>query len=474
MGSRLHPRACEKEEIVLTTIVSFIIILLVLILVHEFGHFISAKIFKIKVEEFGIFLPPRIAGFKRGETIYSINALPLGGFVKLAGEEDPDELTKKGEQKEFKKSENTDGQREVRVTTDRIGKQSKFGYYSRAILWLPASRTEGTSPKKVGRYFNPLDPFIWDKNYHIVPTDVDDEDIASGVPTQVSATSRNHSGHHLKPESGTLAGKSIPVRLITLGAGSLMNLLLPFLLLSLAFIFPHQAVASDIFKDNGEVIVVQIAPSSPALEAGIEVNDTILSVNGEQILNVDDYERLIGENLGKEITIAIKHSDATTAEVVLTPRTQSPEGEGATGVAITTVITKSYPFWQAITRGVSLYWDILVSLKDGIVQSIKGTIPFDVTGPVGIAQVVGKVARTGISNLLILTSLISINLGIVNIFPIPALDGGRIVFVLLEWVRRGKRVSPKTEQLVHSIGMALLLALILLITYRDITRIISG
>ena len=349
----------------LTTIVSFVVILLVLILVHEFGHFISAKIFKVKVEEFGIFLPPRIAGFKHGETIYSINALPLGGFVKLLGEEDP-------------------------------------------------------------------------------------------------------------KASGSLAGKSIPVRLVTLGAGSLMNLLLPFVLLSLAFMLPHQAVASDIFKDKGELIVVEIAPDSPASKAGIEVNDIILSVNGEQTLNVDDYERLIGQNLGKEITIAIKHSDATTAEVILAPRAQSPEGEGATGVSITTVITKSYPFWQAIPRGAAYYWDILVLLKDGIVQSIKGTIPFDVSGPVGIAQVVGEVARTGISNLLILTSLISINLGIVNIFPLPALDGGRIVFVLLEWVRRGKRISPKTEQLVHSIGMALLLALILLVTYRDIARIISG
>jgi regulator of sigma E protease len=274
--------------------------------------------------------------------------------------------------------------------------------------------------------------------------------------------------------TGSLAGKSIPVRLVTLGAGSLMNLLLPFILLSIALMLPHQAVASDIVKDKGELIVVEIAPDSPASKAGIKVNDTILGVNGEQTLNVGDYERLIGENLGKEITVAIKHSDATTAEVVLTPRIQSPEGEGATGVAITTVITRSYPFWQAIPLSAVRYWDILVLLKDGIVQSIKGTIPFDVTGPVGIYQTVGEVARTGISNLLVLTSLISINLGIVNIFPIPALDGGRIVFVLLEWVRRGKRVSPKTEQLVHTIGFFLLLALILLVTYRDIARIISG
>jgi regulator of sigma E protease len=350
---------------VLTTIVSFFIILLVLVFVHEFGHFISAKLFKIKVEEFGFFMPPRIVSFKHGETIYSINALPIGGFVRLSGEEDP-------------------------------------------------------------------------------------------------------------KAPGSLAGKSIPVRLIVLGAGSIMNLLLPFVLLSIAFMLPHQTIVNDIFKDNGEVVVTQISPDSPAANAGIKANDTILSVNGEQILNVGDYERLIEENLGKEITIAVKHIDTTMTEVILTPRSQPPEGEGHTGIAITTVITQSYPFWKAIPMGAVRYWDILVLLKDGIVQSIKGEIPFEVAGPVGIAQTVGEVARTGMANLLVLTSLISINLGIVNIFPIPAFDGGRIVFVLLEWIRRGKRVSPKTEQLVHTIGFMILLALMLLITYRDIVRIISG
>jgi regulator of sigma E protease len=343
---------------VLTTIISFIVILLVLILTHEFGHFITAKLFKIKVEEFGIFLPPRIAGFKYGETIYSVNWLPIGGFVKLSGEEDP-------------------------------------------------------------------------------------------------------------KAPGSLAGKSILVRLITLGAGSLMNLLLPFLLLSVAFMVPHP-------EDSGQLKVEEVAANSPAAIAGIQVNDIILSVNGQLMSSIDDYSKLIQENLGKEIIVDIKRSDGITAEVTLTPRSQPPEGEGATGVVITTVVMKSYPFWQAIPRGIGFYWDILVALKNGIVQTIKGTVPFEVAGPVGIASMVGEVARSGFYSLLVLTSLISINLGIVNIFPVPSLDGGRIFFVLLEWIRHGKRVSPRTEQLVHSIGFMLLIALALLVTYHDIVRIIRG
>jgi regulator of sigma E protease len=142
----------------------------------------------------------------------------------------------------------------------------------------------------------------------------------------------------------------------------------------------------------------------------------------------------------------------------------------ATGVAINHC-NQEYP--RRDSNSVGFYWDILVALKDSIVQTIKGTVPFDVAGPVGIASVVGQVARTGISNLIVLAALISINLGIVNIFPIPALDGGRIFFVLLEWVRHGKRVSPRTENLIHTIGFILLLALILLVTYRDITRLVG-
>jgi regulator of sigma E protease len=364
MGTQLCRQSGKKEKIVATTLISFFIILLVLILAHEFGHFISAKIFKIKVEEFGIFLPPRIWGLKRGDTIYSINWLPLGGFVKLLGEEDP-------------------------------------------------------------------------------------------------------------KAPGSLAGKSIIVRLITLGAGSLMNLLLPFVLLSIALMVPHQASAADIYKDTGEVLVLELAANSPASAAGIQVGDYIVSVNSKPIRNVSDYELVITENLGKQISISIKHSDGTTEDTVLTPRIQAPEGEGATGVAITTIVMTSYPFWRAIPSSVGFYWDILVALKDSIVQTIRGTVPFDVAGPVGIASVVGEVARTGISNLLVLAALISINLGIVNIFPIPALDGGRIFFVLLEWVRHGKRVSPRTENLIHTIGFILLLALIILVTFRDISRLLG-
>jgi len=349
----------------LITLVSFFLILIVLILAHELGHFFTAKLSKVRVEEFGIFLPPRIISFKKGETVYSLNAIPLGGFNKLAGEEDPK------------------------------------------------------------------------------------------VP-------------------GSLAAKSIPTRLLVLSAGSIMNIILPVLLLSVAYLIPHLEAVKNINKDNGQVYVMEVVANSPSAKAGIKVNDIILSANGEPVLNVGDYESIVTANFGKEITVTIKHPDASTSEVKLTPQANAPANQGATGVALTTAVRKTEPFWKAIPDGAVEYWNMILVFKDGIVGMIKGSVPVSFTGPVGLAQMTGEIVKTGFANLLSFAAIISLNLGILNIFPIPAMDGGRIVFVLLEWVRRGKRVSPKTEAMVHSIGFILLMIVFVVISYHDIVRIISG
>ncbi len=139
-----------------------------------------------------------------------------------------------------------------------------------------------------------------------------------------------------------------------------------------------------------------------------------------------------------------------------------------------TIVSQSYPFWKAVPLGMTEFAETFVLYKNGIISMSIGSAPADVVGPVGIVQITGEMAKAGISPLLELSALISLIVGIVNMFPIPALDGGRIVFVLLEWVRRGKRISPKIERMVHTIGFSLLLVAMLAITYQDIIRIISG
>ncbi len=346
----------------LISIVSFFVIIMVLILAHELGHFATAKASGVRVDEFGLGFPPRLLSVRRGETRYSLNAIPLGGFVKMAGEEDP----------------------------------------------------------KVPR---------------------------------------------------SLASKGIGTRLLVLSAGSLMNALLPLLLFSIAFMIPHSLVI-------GQVMVEEVAPNSPAARAGIEPRDILLSVNEKPVNNIGDLHRYIQLNLGKEIAILVQHSDSTTENIQVIPRWKPPEGQGAVGIVISTsnlaTASQHYPFWKAIPMGASACIETLVLFKNGIISMIIGTAPVAVAGPVGIAQLTGEVAKAGISPLLEFAAFLSINLAIINIFPLPALDGGRIAFVLLEWVRRGRRISPKTEGLVHLIGFALLMAAFLAITYQDIIRIISG
>ncbi len=344
------------------TIISFIGILIVLVFAHEFGHFITAKLARVKVQEFGIGFPPRIVSFKRGETTYSINAIPLGGFTKMVGEEDP------------------------------------------------------TLP-------------------------------------------------------GSLASKSIPVRILVLSAGSLMNILLPILLFSISFMIPHDMILE-------KVQVEEVAADSPAQTAGMEPGDIILAVNGHTIRNRGDVGYFIQLYLGSTINILLQRDQLTPQEVNLTPRWNPPEGQGATGIVITgidsTTVRESEPIWKAVPSSIVHCWQILILFRNQVVGWFVGGTPPQVTGPIGIAQITGEIAQAGISPLLEFAALISINLAIINIFPFPGLDGGRLIFVFLEWIRRGKRISPKREGMVHLIGFAVLLLLIIVVSYFDIVNIIHG
>jgi len=346
----------------LITIVAFLAVLAVLIIAHELGHFSTAKAFGVKVEEFGIGFPPRLLSFKKGETRYSLNAIPLGGFTKMVGEVDPS-------------------------------------------------------------------------------------------------------------ETRSLASKNVWIRILVLSAGSLMNFLLPLLLFSIAFMVPHNVLI-------GQVTVEEVLPDSPAAIAGIQPEDTIISINGKQLSSTLDLSRAIQLNLGKEIDMVISHDSVTNEEVQLTPRWRPPEGEGATGIMVRTenpaIVSQREPFWKAIPLGVKKCIETFVLFKNEILKLFIGAATFQVGGPVAIAQMTGEVARAGISPLLEFAAFLSINLAIINIFPLPALDGGRIVFVLLEWTRRGKRISPKTEGLIHGIGFVLLIAAMLAVTYQDIVRIVTG
>jgi regulator of sigma E protease len=270
---------------------------------------------------------------------------------------------------------------------------------------------------------------------------------------------------------GGLASRSHGVRLLVLAGGIILNLLLPFVLMSVAYMVPHNVV-------EGQVVIEEVASGSPAEAAGIKAGDTVVSVNNRTVKSLSDLARGIQLNLGSEISLALLRADASMETVRLVPRWRPPEGQGAIGTVSRTenavIISESLPFWRAIPTGARECIETLVLYKNGIIGMIVGTVPFVPAGPVGIVQVTGEVAHSGVSPVLELAAFISIAIAITQIIPFPALDGGRIIFVIIEWARRGKRVSPRIEGIVHSVGFIVLLGLLVLITYQDIFRWVTG
>lgn len=339
-------------------IVTFFVILAVLILVHEFGHFTLAKLMGVRVEEFGLGFPPRLRSWSRGGTIYSLNALPLGGFVKMTGEN--------GEQDD------------------------------------PASF--GAKP-----------------------------------PWQ---------------------------RLLILLFGPVMNLTLAVGIFFFSFMGGSQ---------RGLTVVTGVGPGSPAAMAGLRVGDKIVDVAGQHVDYLSDLQDITSTHLGKRVAVEFMR-DGRFWTVSLVPRVSPPANQGPMGISLTKSTTVTYSPGTALRMSVEQVGNMIGSIPL-LLQNVSQHGGGQVTGPIGIAhlttQVVQQEPQQGPSSLFLFVALLSANLGVLNLLPIPALDGGRIVFVLLSWARR-RNLNPEVEGIIHLTGMAVLLVLILVISYQDIVRWISG
>jgi regulator of sigma E protease len=358
----------------LLTIIIFLIVLGLLVFVHELGHFVMAKRAGMAVEEFGFGFPPRLFGIKKGETIYSINWIPLGGFVKIVGE---------------------DGE-------------------------------TGNDPRGFG-------------------------------------------------------GKSFGRRLAVLAAGVIMNLIFAWVLISVGLGLGLPTVVNDgdvipknAIVKNSMVTVVEVLPDAPAAQAGIKIGDRITQINGVEVSTMEQIQQSTTQNLGKPTQYTIvRGNDVLEKEV--TPRIDYPEGQGPTGIALSSVARVSYPWYWAPIKGLETTWNLtwatLSAFGTIIVNLVSGEpAGVDLTGPVGIAQLTGDVAALGFVYLLQFTAILSINLAIINAVPFPALDGGRILFLIIEKVR-GKKMNANAEQWANAIGFSLLLLLMLIITVRDVSKI---
>ncbi|MFO7807375.1 MAG: RIP metalloprotease RseP [Candidatus Moraniibacteriota bacterium] len=376
----------------MTTLIVFIIILGVLILVHEAGHFLVAKRNGVPSEEFGFGFPPRVVGVyknKKGkwkwvfgnkqigeeekekdETVYSINLIPLGGFVKIRGESE-EEI--KGDPKSF------------------------------------------------------VNQSAW-KRFKI------------------------------------------------LFAGVGMNFVLAIILFAFAFwLGLPEAINDETEARNPEVQIAQVANNTPADEIGVEMGDVIKTIEagGEnyEVTKVGQFQKIIEENKGKEIELNFERPGEGIVSLATKIREEAPEGEGLLGVQLVRTDFVKHGFlessWMAVKTTFSMIVTIVVFLGDLIVKLfVSEPVGSQVAGPVGIAVLTGKMTQMGLAHILQFTALLSVNLGVINLLPIPALDGGRILFLLIEKIK-GSPVSQKMEGLVHTIGFFLLISLMVFVTVKD-------
>lgn len=383
-----------------STIVIFVLVLSLIVFVHEAGHFVTARSFGIKAEEFGLGFPPRAVGTyknKKGKrrwlfgnrtvesleasvheelhpgenaTIYSLNWLPIGGFVKIKGE-------------------NGEGQN----------------------------------------------------------------------------------------ESDSFAAKKIWQRIVVLAAGVIMNIVLAWILFSVGYMVgmpsSTDSVGANAIVSESSVVISSVIAGSPAEIAGLKAGDTILQIGDDAIGKEISLQDAVAKNNGQATNVRVER-DGEEQTIIVTPIIQ--EGSRATmGVTYYSAGFVRYPFFSALVEGVKTCgWMIkeIFNAFGGLFSSIfKGqSVAGQFAGPVGIANITGQAARLGFSYLVQFVALLSLNLAVLNILPFPALDGGRILFLLIEKVK-GKPVKREVENAIHNLGFFLLIALVIFITYKDIVKL---
>ncbi|MBX4186660.1 MAG: RIP metalloprotease RseP [Candidatus Doudnabacteria bacterium] len=361
---------------ILLTIVVFVIILGLLVFVHELGHFMVAKKSGMKVDEFGFGFPPRIFGIKKGETTYSINLIPLGGFVRIEGE-----------------------------------------------------NGDSTDPQSFGQ-------------------------------------------------------KPAWQRFLVLIAGVSMNVVLAWVAISIALMIgwptliqEGEKYPANVQVKNVSVGILDIADDSPAKLAGLKPEDYIIQIAGEPIDSIEEAQTVTKAHAGQETTYTIKRGN-DTFEKKITPRANPPEGQGALGIALGSIGQVMYPWYEAPVKGLQVTVNLLVLTVSAFYSIIAGllhgaNVGQALAGPVGIAVLTRDATAMGFVYLLRFTALISVNLAIINVLPFPALDGGRLLFLVIEKLRR-RKMDMRVEQWANTIGFVILISLMLIVTVKDVSKYSEG
>lgn len=356
----------------LFSLFAFVLVLLVLVLAHEWGHYIVARLCGVRVDEFGFGFPPRIKKlWHRRGTDFTLNWIPLGGFVRLKGED----------------------------------------------------------------------------------------------------------GHH-REDTDSFAHKSAWQRFAILCAGVFMNVIVGYTLYVAVFVvgadMPRMGVERGAIVSNERLVVGRVLKNSPAAEAGIRSGDVITAVNAT-IGNAEEIRNMIRSQKGKSVTLSTTRGQQKFSfEITPTDLNAGVVGTSIVGIGVQMfdVVHVRYPFVAAARVAAHETYEVaqfIFRALRGIVHTlvVEGRVQDGVSGPVGIAAVTGQVARAGFVPLLHLMAMLSINLAVLNVLPIPALDGGRALFVIIELAVR-RRMALNVQRVANLLGFALLMALVVVVTYRDV------
>jgi len=425
-------------------IILFIVALFVAMCLHELGHFIAAKRAGVKVEEFGIGIPPRLFGIKRGETIYSVNAIPVGAFVRAAGENDPT----------------------VPRSLAGKGPWTRLGIYA------------------AGPLVNIFLAFVLLSAFLALPYSV-----IAGNGLVVRAVAANSSAEQAGIEPGNiiLEVEGQPVHrwgdvediVNSVEEGAEITLLLlrngqeEEIRLEPKFDPEKQQKLIGVYLWWN--MVSQVEEGSPAYEAGIRPGDAIHSINGQLIYDEESISSALHSvEEGKEIKLVLLRDGKTVSIALTNGGYETLPGVELRWVEGAHIEQERLPVWKAAYLGARdiIYMPVLII--EAIPQIIKSP-DTALVGPIGAGQLTVEAVRSyGFSNILFMASIISLGIGIFNLFPIPPLDGGGMLVALIEGFRRGKRLSPRTMRLAYTIGTSFLIALVILVTFLDIQRLISG
>jgi regulator of sigma E protease len=361
----------------MNTLISFAIVLGLLIFVHEFGHFIWAKLFGVKVLKFSLGFGPKLISKQYGETEYLISAFPLGGYVKMFGE-NPGELAE-----------------------------------------------ERLSPGELKRSF---------------------------------------------------ATRPVWQRFIIVAGGPVFNLIFAM------FLFSMIVLVAGLPQPVETTTIGGVGQETPAAEAGLQEGDTIMAINGTETRRWEDVSTLIKNSEGREVVLTLQR-EGKTLEVAVTPRMETTRnifGEEVgqrymVGIARSEEVTyERVGFIKSLQSGVSQTWSWMYLTVMGLVKIIQKVVPAsELGGPILIAKIAGERMEAGWVNFLYFMGVLSVNLGILNLLPIPILDGGHLVFFSVEAILR-KPLNLRTMEILQQIGLVLLGTLMIFVFYNDLVRVFSN